>query len=146
MGRPVTLPTPPWEDAPPKPKKKNRSIDRFPRGMPWLERYWGRKLLTDTQFHAACKLRKAYWQSLGASTLPTYRERVDGGQSEGIEGRLDQGALYRELSRAVPPEYWPYVRHVVIEDRSLWSFQGCSGGANMKRYLKRLGLGLEGVG
>ena len=63
----------------------------------------------------------------------------------GIEETLDQEARLRKLCRAIPEEYYNYVRIVVLEDQSLLRVKGCSGGANFKRYVKRLGAGLDSL-
>jgi hypothetical protein len=111
-----------------------------------VERYWRRGLLTDRQYAAAVELIKANRQASSGYALSTMRPRVDGGQALDMESKVDAQARFKALSQDILAEYWPYVRHVVIENRSLWCFQGCSGGANLNRYLKRLRKGLGGIG
>lgn len=145
MGRPVTLPTPPWEEARPKPPKKKRyGSGNFPRGTPWIERYWRRGLVSDDQYAAAMELVKVLPKAAGGNFASSrHRERVDGTQALGAEDLMEQAERYRKLSQAVPEQYWPYLLWVVVEDKSLWCFPGCSGGANFNRYLGRLKLGLK---
>ena len=94
---------------------------------------------------AAIRLLCAYRQANSGYAQSNYRERVDGGQAQGIEDAMDKGALYREMSKAIPAQFWPYVKHVVIDGNSLWNFPGCSGGSNLNRYVRKLGEGLDGL-
>lgn len=56
--------------------------------------------------------------------------RVDSGAVLSIEDVLDQKVQLRQLRRAIPSEYFAYIRIVVLEDMSLHQVKGCSGGAN----------------
>ncbi len=142
----VSLSTPPWETAKPKPPKKKRyGTGNFPCGTPWIERYWRRGKITDAQYSAACALMKANRPvNSGYSSVPL-RHRVDGGTAPGIEDALDQKAHLHELCHAIPENFYPYVRWVVLEENSLHSMAGCSGGSNFKRYIRRLGEGLDAL-
>jgi len=142
----VSLSTPPWETAKPKPPKKKRyGSGNFPRGTPWIERYWRRGKITDAQYSAACTLMKANRPARSGYASTPLRHRVDGGTAPDIEGALDQKARLRELCRAIPPQYYVYVRIVVLEDQSITQVRGCSGGSNRNRYLRRLGAGLDAL-
>jgi hypothetical protein len=140
----VTLSTPPWENIKPKPPQMKRySRGNFPRGTPWIKRYWRRGKITDTQYWAACILMKANRPARsGYSSMPL-RHRVGGGTASSIEDALNQKEQLRKLCRVIPENYYPYVRWVVLEENSLNSMAGCSGGSNFKRYMRRLGKGLD---
>ena len=142
----VSLSTPPWETAKPKPPKRKRyGTGNFPRGTPWIERYWRRGMITDAQYGAACVLMKANRTARsGYSSMPM-RHRVDGGTTPGIEDVLDQKAQLCEMCRVIPEKFYPYVRWVVLEENSLHSMAGCSGGSNFKRYMRRLCYGLDAL-
>lgn len=142
----VSLSTPPWEKAKPKPPKRKRyGCGNFPRGTPWVERYWRRGLLTDRQYSAAVVLMKANKPVRSGYSSTPMRHRVDGGTAPGIEDVLDQKARLRELCRAIPDKFYVYVRIVVLEDQSVHKVKGCSGGANFTRYMRRLGEGLDAL-
>lgn len=142
----ITLSAAPWEKVKTiPPKKKRYGKGNFPRGTPWVERYWRRGKITDAQYGAACILMKANRPARSGYSSMSFNPRVDGGTASSIEDALDRKAKLRELCRTIPPQYYVYVRIVVLEDQSLYRVRGCSGGANFKRYIRRLGLGLDAL-
>jgi len=142
----VSLSNPPWEEARQEPLNKKRyGSGNFPRGTPWIERYWRRGKITDAQYTAACTLIKANRPIHSDYASTPLRHRVDGGTAPSIEDALDQKAQLRELCRAIPPQYYVYVWIVVLEDQSISQVRGCSGGSNRNRYLQRLGEGLDAL-
>lgn len=142
----ISLSTPPWEKAKPKPPKRKRYPRRaFPKGTPQVEKYWRKGQITNRQFAAAAVLMKANTPARSGYSFMQFRPRVDGGTSLTTEDMLTDQLRVQKLCRAIPPEYYIYVLTVVLEDRSIKQVRGCSGGINFKRYLSRLGLGLDAL-
>lgn len=122
MGARVTLSTPPWEEVVEAPtKRRTYPRRRFANGTLQVEKYRQKKQLTANQYDAAIEL------------LSSLKDATDPIRS------------FNALSKSIPPEYWAYVRWSVVENKSLFSMAGCSGGANFARYLCRLSKGLDAL-
>ena len=142
----ITLSTPPWETPKPKPKKRKRyPRRRFPKGTPQIEKYWRRGQITDQQYHAACKLADAHSRLQTGYSATKYKERVQENTVSGSEEAIDNRIAFSAMMNSIPKELHTYVDLVILRDESLWSMTGCSGGANHKRHIKRLGKALQSL-
>ena len=142
----ITLSTPPWETPKPKPKRRKRyPRRRFPGGTRQIEKYWRRGQITDQQYHAACKLANAHSRLRTGYSVTKFKERVQENAANGSEEAIDNRIAFSAIMNSIPEELHTYVDLVILQDKSLWSMTGCSGGANHKRYLARLGTALDAV-
>jgi len=134
-----------FDHATGKPKKNVNGVRRMRRET-WIEIYHKQGKLTKSQAAAADRLYAAYAGHVARDPIAALGGTVDGDTcDEPMVTRLDRQRLFWALWRAVPQRCRPVIEHVVLNDNSLRSMNGCKRGDRELIFMRRLIDGLEAI-
>lgn len=116
------------------------------RRMTIVERMQRQGRLTKAHVAAAQRLYAAHEGHPDRDPLARIGDRVDGGGCDDANvARIDRQREFFILKAMIPPQCWPVVEHVVIEDRPIRAMAGCTHAEAFAAQLARLATGLEAV-
>ncbi len=111
----------------------------------WVARYLRKGKLTTAQAAAAENLYAAYAGHPARDPLAAMSAKVDGkGDGDPQVSAIDRKRQFFTMWGKVPPAAKPFVEHVVLNDLSIRSMNGCSGSSE-PRYMERLRMGLDAI-
>lgn len=115
------------------------------RRQSWVVTYLRQGKLTQAQAAAALNLYAAYHGQPDRDPLAALGGKVDGrGDFDPQVSAIDRKREFFRMKKRIPPASWPYVEHVVIEDRPIMAMAGCHG-SSVARYMDRLRAGLDAI-
>lgn len=111
----------------------------------WVDRYARKGKLNEAQQATALNLYAAWAGFPNKDALAAILAHVDGkGCGDPLATMIDQRREFYALWKRIPDACKPFVRHVVINDLSIRSMNGCSGRAE-PIYMQRLCAGLDAI-
>lgn len=111
----------------------------------WIDRYARKGKLTKAQQSAALRLYAAWAGHPARDPLAALSAKVDGrGCDDPMAIKVDQRREFYAMWAKVPRQARPYVEHVVLNDLSIRSMNGCTGRGE-PIYMKRLCDGLDAI-
>jgi hypothetical protein len=111
----------------------------------WVDRYKRKGKLTQAQAAAADSLYAAWAGHPAKDPLAAMSAKVDKGRSDRMATMIDARRAFRLMWARVPAGAKPYLDHVVIQDLSIRSMNGCRNGQAEARYMQRLREGLDAI-
>ncbi len=112
----------------------------------WVDRYARKGKLTKEQQAAAANLYAAWAGLPNRDPLAALSDKVDGkGDVDPLVSTIDKRRAFYRMWRMIPLGSRPYVRHVVLDDLSIRSMNGCANGIAEARYMERLQEGLNAI-
>lgn len=125
-------------------KKVNPNGVRRARRIDWAELYHSKGVMTKRQLRAADALVMA-WERTFRTPPAIKKVQVDVSPrpDAAISMQIDRVSKYHRLAKEIPKRSWPYVRHVVVDNRPLSSM--AKGGAQLARYMDRMKDGLDAL-
>lgn len=113
----------------------------------WVDRYARKGKLTKQQAAAAANLYAAWAGMPNRDPLAALSDKVDGkGDVDPLASTIDKRRAFYRMWRQIPAKARPFVRHVVLDDLSIRSMNGCADGHAEARYMARLCEGLDAIG
>ena len=120
-------------------------VRRFRRET-FIDKYASAGKLTQAQAAAASHLYAAWVGLPNRDPIAAISDRVDGrGDDDPLVSTIDKRAEFYRMWRKVPQHLRVYLDHVVLQDRSIRTMNGCSGGDSEARYMQRLCAGLDAI-
>lgn len=111
----------------------------------WVDKYARKGKLTPSQHAAAQALYSAYAGYPTKDPLAAILAKVQGGGcSDPLVAAIDKKRDFFAMWRQVPKASRPFIRHVVIDDLSIRSMNGCNGRSE-PIYMQRLCAGLDAI-
>ncbi|MBS8227114.1 hypothetical protein [Vannielia litorea] len=125
-------------------RKVNPNGVKRARRLCWIERYEQQGKLTARQAKAAMMLRNA-WENTQRTAPAIKKVQVDTSPKpdQSVAIMVDRIGGYHAVARHVSARHWPYIAHVVLENRSIRAMEGCKGSRAFYRYMERLREGLD---
>jgi hypothetical protein len=112
----------------------------------WIDKYARKGKLTKQQQAAASNLYAAWAGMPNKDPLAAFLAKVDGkGSDDPLASTIDKRRAFYIMWRQIPIGSRPFIRHVVIEDMSIRSMNGCRDGHTETRYMERLCAGLDAI-
>lgn len=120
-------------------------IERYRRET-WVAKYARKGKLTKQQAAAAEALFYAASGFPNRDPLAAIVCRVDGkSDDDPLVSKVDRRRAFYRLWKQIPDRCKPFVEHVVINDLSIRSMNGCINGQAEERYMRRLCQGLDAI-
>jgi len=112
----------------------------------WVDRYARKGKLSKAQQAAAANLYAAWAGLPNRDPLAAMSDKVDGrGDVDLLASTIDKRRAFYRMWRQIPLGSRPYVQHVVLDDLSIRSMNGCANGVAESRYMERLQEGLDAI-
>ncbi len=112
----------------------------------WVDRYARKGKLSKAQAAAAANLYAAWAGLPNRDPLAALSDKVDGrGDVDLLASTIDKRRAFYRMWRDVPDKAKPFVQHVVLDDLSIRSMNGCRDGHTELRYMARLQEGLDAI-
>lgn len=112
----------------------------------WVDRYARKGKLSKEQQVAAANLYAAWAGMPNKDPLAAFLPKVDGkGDDDPLAHTIDKRREFYRMWRRIPIGSRPYVQHVVLDDLSIRSMNGCVNGVAESRYMERLQEGLNAI-
>lgn len=112
----------------------------------WIDRYARKGKLSKEQQAAAANLYAAWAGMPNKDPLAAFLAKVDGKcDDDPLASAIDKRRTFYVMWRRIPIGTRPFVRHVVLDDLSIRSMNGCRDGHTETRYMERLKAGLDAI-
>lgn len=121
------------------------NVRRFRRET-WVAKYTRKGKLTKAQAAAAEALFYAASGFPNRDPLAAIVCKVDGkSDDDPLVSKVDRRRAFYRMWKLVPERCKPFVEHVVLNDLSIRSMNGCINGQAEARYMERLREGLDAI-